>query len=232
MTIINEQTPLVNNYNNDPTLGSITKKDKNGLLLIRFGQISFALFILSVLVRIPLSVFSFHPFFMTIFILILTEGIATLQTTKTLQEKREGLKKHALIQLLAYISSGIGFSAIFYNKIISGKPHFTSFHGQLGIFTFGYLLFQLIFGLLIAFIPSISFHAKKYWKYHRFTGYFLFLIVSTVALAGVQADYVLANAPIHSTFFILISVIIFTSILSGIFLRIRVYKLKGQVITQ
>ncbi|CAO3626248.1 unnamed protein product [Cunninghamella echinulata] len=227
--MVNEQTPLVNN---EQVLYSNTKKDKSGLLLLRFGQVSFAIFILSVLTRVPLAIFSVHPFFMTIFILFLTEGIATLQPTKTLEEKRDGLKRHAFIQLSAYISSSIGFSAIFYNKILGGKPHFTSFHGQLGVFVLGYLLFQLLFGLLIAFVPSISPKVKKYWKYHRLTGYFLLALVSTVALAGVQADYILQNAPVRPSIFIAISVFIFTAILSGLLLRIRTYKFKGQVITQ
>jgi hypothetical protein len=52
-------------------------------------------------------------------------GIYLLQPTYTPQEKKEGLKRHAILQILAYTSAVIGATAIFYNKAIHDKPHIT-----------------------------------------------------------------------------------------------------------
>lgn len=101
-----------------------SKKDNYANLSILLGLALFVVLIGSVVARIPFSVFTFHPVFMTLFIILVTEGIASLQPTTTTTEKKVGLKYHAWIQSGSYLSAIIGVSFIFYNKVISNKPHF------------------------------------------------------------------------------------------------------------
>ncbi|EIE87432.1 hypothetical protein RO3G_12143 [Rhizopus delemar RA 99-880] len=128
---------------------------------------------------------------MTFFIVLITEGIALLQPTSTTEEKKKGLKYHSLIQSTSYIFAIIGVSFIFYNKIISGKAHFESVHGKLGVFTFIFLFVQVIFGVTIGMIPITIYgsidKAKSLWKYHRVLGYTLLLFVWITAQLGYQS---------------------------------------------
>merc|ERR1712086_512082 len=45
------------------------------------------------------------------------------------------LKKHAVVQTLACLAILGGFYAIYKNKEVHGKPHFTSYHSKLGVVT-------------------------------------------------------------------------------------------------
>lgn len=122
MTIIGEQTPLLV----DKDLNATVRKDRLSRWSITSGLVLFTSLIASVLVRIPFNLFTYHPLFMTLFIVLVTEGIALLQPTATASEKKNGLKYHAAVQTISYISVVSGFSFIFYNKIVSGKAHFES----------------------------------------------------------------------------------------------------------
>lgn len=117
-----EETPLL--VTNDKK--SQLRQDKYAKWSIQAGLVLFVSLIVSVLVRIPFNVFTFHPIFMTLFIVLVTEGIAVLQPTSGTEEKKKGLLYHALFQSASYLSVITGFSFIFYNKIISGKHHFES----------------------------------------------------------------------------------------------------------
>ncbi|ORZ13200.1 eukaryotic cytochrome b561-domain-containing protein [Absidia repens] len=207
------------------------ERDSKGSLLIRLVLMLLAVVILSVLARIPLSVFSLHPFFMTIFVILLTEGIATLQPTHTKNEKHQGLKRHAIIQIVAFLLGLLGFSAIFYNKVISNKSHFTSGHGKLGVSVILYLIAQFLFGLVCAYIPGLAPAVKKLWKYHRLTGYIFLSLVWINVILGLQADYIVDNSWLIPSSFLLSnwSFLVVVFIILGVALRIRPYKLKGQV---
>ncbi|ORY95487.1 eukaryotic cytochrome b561-domain-containing protein [Syncephalastrum racemosum] len=179
-----EQMPLL------PDIPSRRPFDALSMLSVRLGLLLFAALVLSVLARVPLSVFSYHPFFMTLFIVLFTEGIALLQPTSTAIEKQRGLRRHAIVQGAAITAAILGVSAIFYNKVISNKDHFTSAHGQLGLFVILFLISQVVFGLLVGYTTPA---AKRYWKYHRITGYTLTIIAWLTAELGVRADYVYNN---------------------------------------
>jgi hypothetical protein len=117
-----EETPLLVTDDKKSQL----KQDKIAKWSIQAGLILFVPLIVSVLVRIPFNVFTFHPIFMTLFIVLVTEGIALLQPTATTEEKKKGLLYHTFFQTASYLSVITGFSFIFYNKVISGKAHFES----------------------------------------------------------------------------------------------------------
>ncbi|KAI9008980.1 eukaryotic cytochrome b561-domain-containing protein [Phycomyces nitens] len=175
--------------------GPRTKQDRLAGYATHFGVALFAALILSVLVRLPLGVFTYHPVGMTLFVVLITEGISLLQPTSTPEQKAKGQKNHAMVQTIAYCSAIVGFTAIFYNKVLSSKPHFTSSHAQLGVFVFSFLFVQLVFGIIMAVLPRLSdqSNAKSLWKYHRVSGYILLVLIWTTAQLGVRADYMFNN---------------------------------------
>ncbi|PHZ16289.1 uncharacterized protein RHIMIDRAFT_197516 [Rhizopus microsporus ATCC 52813] len=214
-----EQTPLIAIY------GGPRGWDKYAHGSIIFGLALFIALIGSVLVRIPFNVFTFHPIFMTLFIVLLTEGIALLQPTSTSEEKRKGLYYHALIQSTSYLSAIIGFSFIFYNKVISNKSHFESLHGKLGLFVFVYLFIQLLFGITITLTPTLYGSidkAKSLWKYHRILGYALLLLVWFTSQLGVRADYMYNN--LYDIKLIYLHWLSLTFVVAGLVYRTRTRK--------
>ncbi|CEJ04883.1 hypothetical protein RMCBS344292_18834 [Rhizopus microsporus] len=217
--MITEQTPLIAIY------GGPRRWDKYAHGSIIFGLALFIALVGSVLVRIPFNIFTFHPIFMTLFIVLLTEGIALLQPTSTSEEKRKGLYYHALIQSTSYLSAIIGFSFIFYNKVISNKSHFESLHGKLGLFVFVYLFIQLLFGITIALTPTLYGSidkAKSLWKYHRILGYVLLLLVWFTSQLGVRADYMYNN--LYDTKLIYLHWLSLIFVVTGLVYRTRTRK--------
>ncbi|KAI7899752.1 cytochrome b561 domain-containing protein, partial [Cokeromyces recurvatus] len=128
---------------------------------------------------------------MTLFVVFVTEGISILQPANTAQEKKKRFQYHVTIQLTSSIFAILGFSFIFYNKIISKKSHFESLHSKLGLFVFICLFIQVLFGISITFLArpllgSVD-KGKRVWRYHRIYGYVLLLpLVWITAQLGVR----------------------------------------------
>ncbi|RUP43725.1 eukaryotic cytochrome b561-domain-containing protein [Jimgerdemannia flammicorona] len=161
-----------------------------------FAQLGLVIFVVSVYTAIikagwP-SPFAWHPALMTILLVAVTEGILILQPTTTPAEKATGLNLHKWTLIIGYTCAIGGSSVIFYNKVLSGKEHFTTTHSQLGAFTSSYLLIQLLFGLSMVYLPNLFGgvgKAKALWKYHRLSGYFLFIFVWVTAQFGAHSDW-------------------------------------------
>ncbi|KAI8638678.1 eukaryotic cytochrome b561-domain-containing protein [Parasitella parasitica] len=221
---VGEDTPLTHQQQQSQIQWN--RKDVCAKWSIISGLALFVGLVVSVLVRIPLSIFTYHPIFMTTFVVLVTEGVSLLQPTATVAEKKRGLKCHAIIQTLCYLSAISGFSLIIYNKIISGKHHFESFHGQMGLFVFIYLFIQAVFGLSMAFLPKLIFgsveKAKSLWKYHRMFGYILLLLVWFTAQLGVRADYMYNN--LYNPHLIWLHWVSLVLVFGGLFARIRFKK--------
>lgn len=221
MSLGDEETPLLLNTNGTAQ----SPREMVGKYSIISGLVLFVALVGSVLVRIPFNLFTFHPIFATLFIVLVTEGVALLQPTSTAAEKRKGLLYHAVIQTTSYLSIITGFSFIFYNKIVSGKAHFESFHAKMGLFVFIYLLLQLVFGITIAFAPQVFGSVEKgkqLWKYHRVFGYILLGLVWITAQLGVRADYMYNN--LYSPHLLWLHWVAVLLVFGGIASRVRLSK--------
>ncbi|KAI8994995.1 eukaryotic cytochrome b561-domain-containing protein [Pilobolus umbonatus] len=221
-----ENTPLV--ASSSPMNAHISRKDTVSKYCIATGIILFVSLVGSVLVRLPFNMFTLHPLLMSLFIVFITEGIVLLQPTRTPQEKKKGLKLHAMIQTVAYIASIFGFIYIFRNKVLSNKAHFESAHGKMGLFVFISLFIQLLFGITIGYVPQLFgsvTKAKKLWKYHRIMGYVLITLIWTTAQLGVRAEYMYNN--LYSPHLIWLHWVAVILIFGGIISRTRVNKWKS-----
>ena len=70
--------------------------------------------------------------------------------------------------------------------------HFHSVHGYLGVLTSVVLLVQYVFGFLMWGVPSVFGgidNAKALWKYHRISGYLLFLLILATVISAVWTDF-------------------------------------------
>ncbi|KAI8062559.1 eukaryotic cytochrome b561-domain-containing protein [Gongronella butleri] len=219
-----ETTPLL--ASTTTSTDRIFKRDALGWALVVIGTSLVIGSVLQSLVHIPLSVFSWHPVFMSVFFVSLIGGIVTLQPATTAEQKTRGLTRHVAWQLTAVTSGVLGFSAIFYNKELGKKAHFTSAHGQLGVLVLVLLVTQGVFGASIA----LRANGKPFWKHHRVSGYVLLTTLLVTVSLGLQADYIVENATWPRALPLAFAFCALT--LTGIVLRVRSYKLQGKVIQQ
>ncbi|KAI9250453.1 eukaryotic cytochrome b561-domain-containing protein [Phascolomyces articulosus] len=193
---------------------------------LHIGLILFFGLVIAVLTQIPFAPpLILHPLFMTLFIILITEGVALLQPTSTEKEKKKGLKLHALVQGFAYVFLIVGFGIMVNSKMQRGGPHFASDHAKFGLTVFIYIFFQALFGITTAYFPGIFgsvTKGKSLWKFHRMTGYLFLVIVWVTAQLGIRTDLMKNFMPVPNLmaghWVALVLVVI------GIAGRVRIYK--------
>lgn len=146
----------------------------------------------SVFLNKLLPLFSPHPLLQSLGVFTLVQAILILQPTWTAAEKTIGARAHASLNLLSFLLFGAGIAIIETNKIKNNGAHFHSVHGYLGVITGVVLLGQYVFGFLMWGVPGVFGgvnNAKALWKYHRISGYALFLLLLATVISAVDTDY-------------------------------------------
>jgi cytochrome b-561 domain containing protein 2 len=154
----------------------------------------------------------------------------TLQPTSTQRTKVAGLSRHqSAILLLGFPALLVGTFAIVMNKVELEKRHFRSWHSVLGIAAVAWVVIQICIGGASVWFNGKAFgggpKAKAIWKYHRLSGYILFLwLLITVALGGALSHWGERNVPlpIRLVTYVFAPLFCAASILS----RMRVSKMK------
>ncbi|KAM7422647.1 hypothetical protein PAMA_010611 [Pampus argenteus] len=166
-------------------------------VLTHFISVVFAVFI-AVLSRPGTSWFSWHPFFMTLaFSFFMTEAILLFSPhgspIKRFTHKTKG-RVHWMLQCFCVSCAVLGLAAISYNKHLNGKPHFTSWHGLLGLLTVCAVVVQSL-----AAVPLIYHSLAKGWslaklkRYHAASGLVTFLLGSASLLLGLRSAWFTAS---------------------------------------
>lgn len=159
------------------------------------ASVSAAVFVVStwaiVLTSNPtsLGLFFFHPILQSLSIAMFTYGILTLQPTSQAKTKAAGLTRHQLAMMaLGVPAIFLGTLAIVRRKAQHESPHFTTWHGTLGIISVSWLVIQVAVGGGSVWFGGRLFggnpKAKLVWKYHRLSGYLLFPLFLLVAHLG------------------------------------------------
>lgn len=172
----------------------------------------------------PLILFSGHPLAQSLAILTLTESILFLQPTHTAEQKRIGQWAHASLNLLALLLLVAGITIIEYNKIANNGPHFHSVHAYLGVITSIILSIQYLVGFTMWATPSLyggEQKAKSIWKYHRYSGYVILVLLLATVCSATQTDYNNNVLKIKLWATLLLSILV----LVGVFPRIQKQKL-------
>ncbi|KAG5835914.1 hypothetical protein ANANG_G00249050 [Anguilla anguilla] len=98
--------------------------------------LSFTVFI-AALARPGSSLFSWHPFLMTLaFSFFMTEALLLFSPHSSPIQKfshKSKARYHWILQCLCVACAGLGLAAISYNKHLNGKPHFSTWHGLVGL---------------------------------------------------------------------------------------------------
>ncbi|KAM3621111.1 uncharacterized protein V6R79_006177 [Siganus canaliculatus] len=179
----------------EPRIYSCSRKAS--AVLTHFFCIVFTVF-MAFLSRPGSSLFSWHPFFMTLsFSLFMTEAILLFSPRgspiKKLPHKAKG-RAHWILQCLCASCAVLGLAAIWYNKHLNGKAHFTSWHGLLGVLTVGVVGLQSV-----AAVPLIYHSLAKGWslaklkRYHATTGLVTYLLGSVSLLLGLNSGWFTAS---------------------------------------
>ncbi|KAJ3219151.1 hypothetical protein HDU67_002484 [Dinochytrium kinnereticum] len=144
----------------------------------------------------PLVLFSAHPTFVGLFIILAANGLL-LQQNVPPAEKRKRTVVHLYVLFAALILITVAFSAIYMNKDINHSAHFYSVHGKYGAFTFLALWTIAIFGLLIHTFPGYLGGPLKVRKYlyplHRIVGYIIFTLVIMTASFAMLGTWAVAK---------------------------------------
>ncbi|KAF7295281.1 NAD dependent epimerase dehydratase family protein [Mycena indigotica] len=184
------------------------------------------------LVNDPLAVgiFALHPLLQSLSLVLLVYGILTLQPTSQPKTKAAGLARHQYaIILVALPAIVIGTSAVWWNKERRGADHFKSWHGKFGLATFTWIFVQVLLGGGSVWFGGAAFgggsKAKAVWKYHRLSGYVLFvLLMVTAHLGGFWSGWGHKYSPLSMR--ILAYAIGPLACVIGLYIRVRPSKMK------
>ncbi|KAF9049398.1 hypothetical protein BDZ89DRAFT_1057755 [Hymenopellis radicata] len=113
---------------------------------------------------------------------LFTYGILTLQPTSQPKTKAAGLTRHQIAMFCtAFPVVAFGTFAVVYNKFIRDKHHFKSWHGTIGIACMAWIAIQIAIGGCSVWFGGAAFgggmKAKLVWRYHRISGYVLFVLL-------------------------------------------------------
>ncbi|KAK4228509.1 cytochrome b ascorbate-dependent protein 3 [Podospora fimiseda] len=127
---------------------------------------------------------------------ILVAAILLLQPTSlsNAQAKKQAAKLHAFLQVLSFLLFTAGVAIIETNKHVNNMPHFHSAHAAFGVITYFILVVQYLFGFTIYVTPQVwgqgGERAKSLYKWHRYVGYLLLILVLVTVSAANWTDYV------------------------------------------
>ncbi|XP_037782172.1 cytochrome b561 domain-containing protein 2-like [Penaeus monodon] len=124
--------------------------------LMRGGGIAFLAY-MAVISRPGSSLFSFHPFLMTTaFTGLMTEALLIFSKSGLAAGALHSTRVtvHWILLLLTAVCHSLGFAAIYFNKELNEKPHFTSWHGTVGLVASVFLVLQLSVGVF-AMYPKL-----------------------------------------------------------------------------
>lgn len=161
-----------------------------------FTHVLCALFtgFITALARPSSSLFSWHPFLMTLsFSFLMTEAILLFNPHSSpvskLKHKTKG-RLHWILQCLCVFCATLGLFAIFYNKSLNDKPHFTSWHGLIGVVTVAVVVFQAVAGLPLLY-PKLAknWTLAKLKRYHATSGLLTYLLGSFSLFLGLCSSW-------------------------------------------
>ncbi|KAI9551930.1 hypothetical protein GHT06_022267 [Daphnia sinensis] len=131
------------------------------------------------------SLFSWHPFLMTLSMLFLmNEAVLIFSPQWSLLPKKFHkqlfMDCHVYLQLVALVGIVLGFVAIYINKEDNGKPHFKSWHGLLGLIQVLLILGQASVGSLAKYAKFFPFklNVGKIKTFHDLLGAIVILFSS------------------------------------------------------
>ncbi|KAF4093522.1 hypothetical protein AMELA_G00002980 [Ameiurus melas] len=135
------------------------------------------------------SLFSWHPFLMSLaFSLFMTEAILLFSQHSSPAGKLKHQVKsrlHWILQCSCVSCALLGLGAVVYNKNLNSKPHFSTWHGLVGMVTVCVVAVQSV-----AALPLVYHKLAKGWslaklkRYHAAAGLVTYLLGSASLILG------------------------------------------------
>ncbi|GFO20576.1 cytochrome b561 domain-containing protein 2-like protein [Plakobranchus ocellatus] len=104
---------------------------------------------------------------------------------------------HSFLMGISMIAVSIGFAVIFYNKDMAGKPHFTTWHGLLGLITLCFCGAQSSGGALIKYYRYVGSYVKirlaDLKLYHATAGLCASLLITVTLLLSLFSTWAVSN---------------------------------------
>lgn len=143
------------------------------------------------------SLFSWHPFLMTLAFFFMTEAILVFSPHGSLvrmfPHKSKG-RVHWVLQGLCLTCATLGLTAIVYNKHLAGKAHFTSWHGLTGLVTVSVVGLQCVAAMpLIYPFLAKGFSLAKLKRYHATAGLVTYLLACGSLFLGICSGWFVAS---------------------------------------
>ncbi|TRY62968.1 hypothetical protein TCAL_06858 [Tigriopus californicus] len=164
-------------------------------MVVHLISVAFTGFILYL--SVPGSdLFSWHPTCMSVaFILLLLQAIVVFSPESSLfptTPRPEKVQLHWILHAFGTASAVFGFAAVYLNKEMNNRKHFTTWHGKFGLATVVGVFCAVVGGL----VAKYALNFRKYVKpinikmYHATAGMIVFcLAMATVFLAGYSNWY-------------------------------------------
>ena len=165
-----------------------------------------------------------HPLLQSLGVLAVVQAILILQPTTTPDAKRLGQRAHATLHLLSFLLFLSGITVIETNKHVNHMDHLHSVHGYLGVISGTLMLAQYVFGFCMWALPGLfggEAQAKALWKYHRYGGYALLVMLLATVGSAMHTPYNVNVLGIKQ-WAVWLAVVL---ILIGVFPRIQLRKL-------
>ncbi|XP_075040245.1 transmembrane reductase CYB561D2 [Mixophyes fleayi] len=135
------------------------------------------------------TLFSWHPFLMCLaFSFFMTEAILVFSPDSSLLRsfsRKARVRAHWLLQLLSVLCALLGVGIIYYNKVLQGKPHFSTWHGLVGLLTVVWALIQNVGGITLLYPKLVQRWTLATRKlYHATSGLLGYLLGCVSLLLG------------------------------------------------
>ncbi|XP_002738253.2 transmembrane reductase CYB561D2-like [Saccoglossus kowalevskii] len=146
------------------------------------------------------SLFSWHPTLMSVaFAFLVLEAIMFFSPESTLLPKamrKTKVRYHWINNVTGLVCALAGVITIVSNKYMNNKPHFTTWHGLLGIITVGYCAMQCIAGSFMLYPKMISQYVKlsDLKLYHATSGVMMFTLACGTMVLGIFSNWFVSQA--------------------------------------
>lgn len=137
--------------------------------------------------------FDVHPLSNSAGLFFLAQGTLILQPTASQKQKIQGTYVHSALNLVGVAALISGLVNIEINKASHPESRFTSIHGIMGLVTYILIFIQAFVGFAQFYMPELVFgsvdKAKSVYKYHRWSGYIILLMMLATVCAATQTGF-------------------------------------------
>ena len=148
------------------------------------------------------DVFLYHPTSMAIACVGLLPEVVALalqaKRSSSFHVRNEQVQAHVLVAVAFKLVALAGYAAIWKSKVDRGKPHFTTWHGKLGLLSFVLLVAQVLLGFAqFLALPSLVNTATRIWckNAHRLLSSALGAAFGAAFALGFASNYAVKVLP-------------------------------------